>query len=545
MHPGRITKSMNHTNRKYLFWGFALTLIQFSFAYAVWGFYFEGYEAYTNFVTKGVIIDPNTPILANAHFWVLSYIFKIQQYFPRLPIYGIYHILSVFTAVYLINFYFLSKFKSISTSNKILIHSILFLILFEHIVQINNIRTCILLLIAFSLLSLTQIGSKINLYKTLPILILACVVRIELGFIFGLLTLGFWYIYKSVNFNRGLIIFIITSFFFAVFQYQNAHSDIYLKTAFNFEREFHDKNNFKKIPDSPEYEDKRVLQRVIALSIEDKDVISPEDYNAQIMHTGFLEYLYSFEFKEKVYRDFELNINYLKSNHYWLLLLVIMLCLSTALRKKDLWFSCLLMMVVPLIMTSAILQPRFLFPFFTSLIILLLSKSHKIFNSRKWLITILCVYFSSLLFIRTMNKIHKEYEFVHTKSELMVQKIFEANQEGKAVVMSHLPIHPIFSPRLFHVLNYDMKFYLLSSSFSTYHETFKQVNRNFFKNSASLLSNIQDISSNPNIVFVSNNQFMDLISQYLYFYHQIRLTYTEYEEFADDFSQFEIKLEKK
>jgi hypothetical protein len=125
-----------------------------------------------------------------------------------------------------------------------------------------------------------------------------------------------------------------------------------------------------------------------------------------------------------------------------------------------------------------------------------------------------------------MNSESNQYLKKHDLFIIYNEALNRIKESGKKVVISNLACQAgfIYSPKLYYI-PVRVDHYYLNFLFWTYAEPFRNKNKKIFKRQSSLLSNIEDISKNESIIFISNDDFMKFLESYLYLFYQKKLVY--------------------
>lgn len=532
----------NNTSLKWLGYSFLITLIKLALSYFLFGSFFEESEIITAFTFKTNISDPSIPINYNAHTLVISELIKLQKQLPNIPIFGVYCFSLLFIAIWVVNYYLLRK--NTSLTNKMALTSIFFLLFIDSLTHIHNSRISILLLIAFSIM-IYYSSSKIERWISLGVFTLACITRVEYGFIYTGILLTYYILIRphSIQLKHiGLVAFISTSFF-ALLTYEIAQSDPYAKSIFLLEREYYDSNNLISFEGDTEKKKNQLLREALMYYVEDRDIIKPQDYLLQIKKKSPIDYLQDFSWIE----DYRQNLTSFKDEitssllYVYLVILLALILLASQLSFKRTTFYLLLIALPFVIMLKAEMGARFFAPYFSGLIILFLLTQKNFLNSKKWIGLIVLSFSLYIPILKDHTNELRKYHIQTNKFETLYTYLDKIILDEKKIIHTNFAADYFMHPDIFYNKEiHDQSF--MSVAFWHYYYSFRTKKENTFTDPTCILSNIENVIQNPDMELVSFSEFMDFLQDYLFTFHNTELEYKEKKHLIDNLYTYSLEI---
>lgn len=527
-------KNKINKNVKSLSIAFFITLFEFVLIYYLYGFNFEVYEVSINFATKGIIFDPNTSIQTNVHFGIITLINKLQNILQDVPVYGIYSLAILFIPFILINYTLINRIKYSKKIDQVILILFINSLLVDNLVNINNVRISIINICIFFILFIFSNKKKFDFLIFILFFIIGCLARIENGIIFILIGILYYIFFERKKHLYAYIIttsivIIITTMFFIDFNKQNN----FLKAAFYTDgRVFDNKYEFKE--KNLNQDSLFSFQYAINNFIEDRDIIQPEDYFES------LSSLYS-------YSAFKSNLKLMYVNNFkWITLLILICLLIFSFKKidKKIYIFLFLMFLLPIILSiEKEVVGRFLIPYISMIILVLILTFHK--NLKGFRLIQLFIIF--LVFTNFQIKDLKNQSEIYNKKHIDFIKfntILKQNySENEIIVFSHI-LSEVYSPKLFYNSE-KTQIYYLNFLWWNYYTTFQKNKQKIFKNPTCLLSNIEEISTNKNIIYLSDSIFTEnFLINYMKYFHNSNITFEIKKNLEYNIKEYELKIYK-
>lgn len=526
-----------------LFVSLIITITEFFIVLKFFGFFFEESESITSLAIRAGLADSSIPINYNAHVFVINGIFKLQQIFSQLPIYGIYNISLLFIPILIFNYFIISK-KNTSISAKIFLVIFIFTLLFDNLVNIHNSRISILLLASFAIL-IHKCNSYLRFIVSILLLLLACIVRVEYGIIFSFI-LFIYYLLLKPNIKKYwlYITFSISILFIISLNIHLNQSDEYALTAFVLEREFLEKDNIKRVDtNDPEYQKKITYQKALFYYLEDRKNIHPEDYNNQIKFKSPIDYFYSYQWMSVYVSRLQNLIHLLIKRPIYLYILISSLFISLQWKNRNKRFFYLILIIFPfVIMFQADMAPRFFIPYISGCTIVYLVISREYFKSKRWLAIIVFTCLSLPFIVKGENHLLIMYHRHEKQHEILYSFYKKETQNGKKIVHTHLSQIYYMSPNIFYTLPITPQ-YFLSISFWHYYDTFRTLRSTIFKDQTNIYSNLKDIENDSNLVLISTDSYMSFLKDYMFYFYHINFIYKPVCSIEDDLNSYQISME--
>lgn len=527
----------NKSSNSLYFFGlaFCITLFEFLVTYYYWGFNFEVYEVAVNLASKGIILDPTTPIQSNIHFGILWLVLRIQSFLINIPLYGIYCITILFIPINLINYILIRRINKYSFQKQLLLILFVNLLLFDNLINISNVRISILNISAFFLLFIFSQKRKIDFLIFLPLFILGCLTRVENGIIFTFA--GILY-YIFVENRKHLYVYITTTVIaigiMAVFFIDLNNQNDYLKAASFTDGRIYD-NEYYYNDKKQNHDSLYAFQYAINNFIDDRDVIKPQDYFSS------LSTIYSIKaLKSNLVLMFNNNLR-------WIFLLVLFSCLIFEFKKenKNYYILFLLSLLIPvMISVEKEVVGRFLIPYITIITILLLLTFHKNLKGIRLNLLIIVVTVFGIIQIKDSQKQVGAYNNFHNNFIRINNVINQYNMENKTVIFSHC-FFDFYTPKLFYTPN-RTQYYYLNFLWWTYYDTFLNKKKEIFSDPTCLLLEIKEIAQNGSFVYLSDSSFTEsFLIKYLKFYHNSTITANIKKNHEEGFNEYDLLIKEK
>lgn len=503
-----------------------ITLIGFGVCYHWFGIYFVSYENVLRYYTTGLISDINTPWYPDDYFLMIHFVAQLQQLFPDIPMHAVFCSALLFIPIHIYIFYIIS-YDYKQWINRIVVLIIVIPLLFDNVINIHNSRISILFFGAYYVLMINLHRAKYFMIA-LPVLILASLIRVEYTFLFICLFIVSKVILQlKLNWYKVILSIAIPLLVHFLFLANFGKEDIYLKTNWDLERSFVDMDNLKRIDsNSVDYQKKLVYQKAITFFISDRNHIEPDDYYDQLEFPTIKDQLLTFEWIEKYLNNIEDSIDeMISTNEYvhFLLpfyLLLFILLLPNKISFRQILLANILISVPFVIMLKSSMPLRFLIPYIQTLLVVMIIMKGVPFKSIRWLMLVILIpLFLKLSFIYE-NEHSFAYRDLHRRNQLLNIDFLQLNQNGIIPVISHPMLMRIYDPVAFSNPP-KLRYYLLYNIYYTFYNTFKNKKAEYFKEYTSLQAVIEQISNDPNLIFLSDKKMTDIIKKYILYFYEI------------------------
>jgi hypothetical protein len=532
----------NREKGKMLLVSFALTLLTFASVYWQFGFHFEASDAIVFFGTKTDITNPDIPINYNEHIYIISKLIKLQHAFPNISVFGIYCAGLLFIAHWIICFFAINK-KNVSLTSRLFTVLLLGVFLADNYVNMHNSRISIMLLIAYCILLHKAQNWKSHL-ASLSLLVLACLVRVEYGFIFAFLLGPYMLLFRTgIQRYQWLSTLTISVVFIGLLIYELDKSDELAKMAFAIEREIIEKQNVIPLsPDDEDYEKKQTYREALSYFLEDRDYIQPESYLRELQYKTpkdyFLSYAWMPIYLKRLKDTFCLFLNHPFYFAITLLALIITISIQTF---RHIIFALFLVLFPFIVAFQAEMVARFFMPYIASFPVIYLSVRSDYFRSKRWLFILLASFMIIPVLLAGEKKLSARYEEQQANYEELDRYYQRKIDEGYRIIHSNFFYEYYMSPNIFWNRPVARQ-YFISISFWHYYESFRATRGKIFTDQSSIVSNLNDIATQPNIIFISTNIYMTFLQKYLHHFHKITLDFEVQEEVLADLNAYRIML---
>jgi hypothetical protein len=528
----------------YLLLSFAFTSAIFCVIYWQWGFYFESADALIFFCTKVDVTSPDVPVNYNNYLFLFTPIYHLQSLLPQVPVFGLFTTICLFVPILIINYHLISN-RKFSRANLFIALIIVVLLSIDNLININNSRISILLLTAYGIILLKS-KSLTTHFLSLPLLILACLVRVEYGIIFTfIISVGFFLLKLNVGIYKIITTTIISIFALLLLAANLEKSDPYAASVFKLEREFLEKKNVKPISETdPDFIQKQVFQQALSCFLEDRDNILEQDFLEEIAYPNLPDYFLSWRWVDNYkVRLLELSAEFLRTPFFLLLWLLSISISFTNASKRHFLFLIIITALPFFIMLQADMVSRFYVPYICSFALVSLVTNDHLTNTRRWLFIIFLAFISLPVMARHAHNTSIPYRIQHERFCTLDSFYQDPKNENKKIIHANFFYDFLITPKVFYTKDISQQ-YFISFSFWHYYESLRARRAEVFSNQSCILSNLIESSNQEHTAFISTEEYLRFLKNYLLYFHNYHLHFSLNQILVKDLGYYNIHLEE-
>jgi hypothetical protein len=503
------------------------------------GTYLESYELLIRQFVSGVYTErPHSEWCTDMDFLLIPLYSWLDMHL--IPGYGYDLAKTVYNFIWLSSIVYVAL-RTVKTIGSNLTTSLLavvtvLLLCIDHLVTINNVRISIMTLTA-GLLYLHLPGR--NNYKLaffFLLVLLGILARIETGVVLACLALIFHLLFRLKKQLPAVIAFTVLSLcIYGFYSYQMQNRDSFITAGHLYEREILDRKNFNAgISDSVE---RQIKLKAMSYFIQDTGFINSNDYDEAVLHKSYFDYIvHNPYFKSIAVGKFNQLLGTIHQKYLWLCFLIVVLGSFLTFTIKDNSISflririalfALLYLVTPLlIMIPAEMPDRFLAPYLTAGILVLLFILYSSSPTpNKLLLPALVMLAFFFQYRQVYSDKMRDWRLATIRAQQFEACISSAIDQGFVPVLQSIDFENSIFPRLFdqkqvrgyHVMEY---FYL------SYFPHVRATNKKLYGPDYGSFPVRVSFLTKPNMLFLSTTEFNTFIADYLKYVHKSNVTFT-------------------
>lgn len=504
------------------------------------GTYFESYELLIQQFVSGIYTDkPYGEWCTDMDFLLIPIYTRIDTWF--MPGYGYAF------AKTLLNFFWLSALiylllYEVQTSKKlkqtILLAAMLFLLVIEHLLIVNNVRISIMLLLSGYLLLNQNPESVLRRTFAALLICMGILARIDVGLVITFLALAFHLIFQ-LRTSFKLIVFAAACALsvYILYDFQMKNRDDFIAAGHQYEREILDKQNFgSSATGTMLSEQQKVKLQAMSYFIYDEGVIKPEDYQEAVSYPGLLNYILNNPaFPKILSHKWSSLMSLLAEKYGWLLSLLFLtsILLSFHMGKSSqkgmitrfAIFSAAYVLVPLIIMVMAEMPERFLGPYLGAAVMISLITIHRLQeHSYIWLIMPVFVALFLCQGSTGLKKKWQNFQYQSMEADKFKDCITTLHSKGETPVLYGIDFESTLYPRLF-CSGQVSGYYVMEYFYLSYYDHVVSTNKRIFgEEYASFLHRIEFLARKK-LIFLSQPAFNDFITDYLRLIHQTEVSF--------------------